>query len=166
MRPNAAVTPRLTVGPPCRTLSGMSNCNPRVDGEWSEVLRHRPDDVRAAVGERFVENDIGPDRVRAVLNDLGDGLYSAATSGEKGWADEFGGPLAVALLAAEVSALAAHLNSRASAVRAVAVEDLLDDFSAVTVAARLGVSRQKVYDVARGGMPGSFIELALGGSHA
>jgi hypothetical protein len=38
----------------------------------------------------------------------------------------FGGPLAVALLAAEVSALAAHLNARGSAVRALAVDALLD----------------------------------------
>jgi hypothetical protein len=55
----------------------------------------------------------------------------------------------VALLAAEVSALAAHLNARASAVRALAVDALLEDFSAVTVAAYLGVSRQKVYDLSR-----------------
>ncbi|MQA77381.1 MAG: hypothetical protein GEV10_02685 [Streptosporangiales bacterium] len=144
----------------------MSNCNPRVDGAWDAVLGHRPDDVRASVGERFAENDIDPDRVRAVLRDMGDGLYTAATTGEKEWADGFGGPLGVALLAAEVSALAAHLNSRASAVRAVAVDDLLEDFSAVTVAARLGVSRQKVYEVARGGMPGTFIPHAFGGSHA
>jgi hypothetical protein len=64
----------------------------------------------------------------------------------------------VALLAAEVSSLAAHLNSRASSVRAHAVDELLDDFSAVTVAARLGVSRQKVYDISRGGVAGPFID--------
>jgi predicted DNA-binding protein YlxM (UPF0122 family) len=34
-------------------------------------------------------------------------------------------------------------------VRAFAVELLLDDFSAVSVADELGVSRQKVYDIAR-----------------
>lgn len=150
-------------------LSGMTNCNPRVDGVWDEVLGHRPDDVRASVGERLAESGVDPERLRAVLRDMGDGLYSAAAGGAKDWAEEFGGPLAVALLAAEVSALAAHLNSRASAVRAVAVDELLEDFSAVTVAARLGVSRQKVYDVARGGMSGTFIEfveLAHGGSHA
>ena len=71
--------------------------------------------------------------------------------GGPGWADEFGGYLAVALLAAEVSALAAHLNSRASAARGRAVDALLEEYSAVTVAARLGVSRQKVYEIARGG---------------
>lgn len=93
-----------------------------------------------------------------VLSDGGDELYAAAKSGGKDWADRFGGPLVVALLAAEISALAAHLNSRASATRAMAVGELLDDFSAVTVAACLGVSRQKVYDISRGSLAVPFID--------
>jgi hypothetical protein len=95
--------------------------------------------------------------VKAVLDDGGDALYAAAGSGDKTWADRFGGPLAVALLAAEVSALAAHLNARGSAVRALAVDALLDEFSAVTVAAHLGVSRQKVYDISRTTRAGSYL---------
>lgn len=114
------------------------------------MLAHRPPDVWGAVRDRFVENAITPDRVKAVLDDGGDSLYAAARSGERNWADCFGGLLAVALLAAEVSALAAHLNSRGSAIRALAVDTLLEDYSAVTVAARLGVSRQKVYEISRG----------------
>jgi hypothetical protein len=43
---------------------------------------------------------------------------------------------------------------------ALAVEALLDDFSAVTVAGRLGVSRQKVYDIARPNPTSSFIDHA------
>ncbi len=39
--------------------------------------------------------------MRAVLEDGGDSLYAAANSGAEDWADRFGGPLAVALLAAE-----------------------------------------------------------------
>jgi hypothetical protein len=113
------------------------------------VLGHRPREQHAALVERFAEAGVPVERVKAVLDDGGDGLYAAATTGEAGWAEEFGGPLAVALLAAEVSALAAQLNSRASAVRALAVNDLLDEYSAVTVAARLGVSRQKVYEIGR-----------------
>ena len=62
-----------------------------------------------------------------------------------------GGLLAVALLAGEVAAFSAHLVSRASAVRSIAVDTLLDDFSAVSVAGDLGVSRQKVYEIARSG---------------
>lgn len=127
---------------------------------WDCVLAHRPADARAAVRERFVENGITPDRVKAVLDDVGDGLYAAARDGATDWADRFGGPLAVALLAAEASALAAHLNSRGSAVRALAVDMLLDDFSAVTVAARIGVSRQKVYDIGRPSLTGPFIDRA------
>ncbi|WP_199434234.1 hypothetical protein [Qaidamihabitans albus] len=142
------------------------DCNPGGDAAWDAVLAHRPAEVRADVADRFVENGITPTGVAAVLADMGDGLHAAAATGDEHWAERFGGPLAVALLAAEVSALAAHLNSRASAVRAIAVGGLLDDFSAVTIAARLGVSRQKVYDIARGSAIGPFIEHALGGSRA
>ncbi|HKW06638.1 MAG TPA: hypothetical protein VJS19_03615 [Candidatus Dormibacteraeota bacterium] len=109
------------------------------------------------MADRFAENGIGPELVRRVLQDGGDSLYEAAGSGSAGWADAYGGPLAVALLAAEVSALAAHLNSRGSAVRSAAVAELLDEFSAVTVAERLGVSRQQVYEVRRGEVKNEYI---------
>lgn len=122
---------------------------PRGDNDWTAVLAHRPVDQRAAVIERFTDSGIGPEQVRAALADLGDALCRAARRREPDWAEPFGGQLGVALLAAEVSALAAYLNSRASAVRGRAVEALLDDYSAVTVATRLGVSRQKVYEIAR-----------------
>jgi hypothetical protein len=122
------------------------------------VLAHRPPGARRDVAERLAECRPGPDRVRRVLEDGGDALYAAARSGEPGWADRFGGPLAAALLAAEVSAFAAHLNSRGSAVRALAVDALLDDYSAITVASRLGVSRQKVYEISRGEHAGQFID--------
>jgi hypothetical protein len=131
---------------------------PRGDtSAWEATLAHRPPEVRGPVGQRFVEHGITPDQVKAVLDDGGDALYAAAGSGDKDWADRFGGPLAVALLAAEVSALAAHLNARGSAVRALAVDALLDEFSAVTVAAHLGVSRQKVYDIIRTTRAGSYL---------
>jgi hypothetical protein len=95
------------------------------------------------VRDRFVDHGVTPEQVRAVLEDGGDALYAAAGSGAEDWADRFGGPLAVALLAAEVSALAAHLNARGPAVRALAVDALLDQYSTVTVAAHLGVSRRR-----------------------
>jgi hypothetical protein len=43
-------------------------------------------------------------------------------------------------------------------VRALAVDALLDEFSAVTVAAHLGVSRQKVYDLSRTTRVSSYID--------
>jgi hypothetical protein len=133
---------------------------PGGDISWDLVLAHRPPDTRQPVRERFESAGVAPELVRAALADGGDELYAAATRGVTGWADRFGGALAVALIAAEVSSLAAHLTSRASAVRALAVEALLDDFSAVTVANRLGVSRQKVYDIARPNPASSFIDHA------
>jgi hypothetical protein len=114
--------------------------------------------VRGNIRDRFVDSGITPDQVQAVLDDGGDALYAAASSGSKDWPDRFGGPLAVALLAAEVSALCAHLNARGSAVRALAVDALLDDFSAIAVAAHLGVSRQKVYELSRASRDGSYID--------
>jgi hypothetical protein len=125
---------------------------------WDLVLAHRSPVIRDAVRNRFIDCGLTPEQVRAVLDDGGDALFAEATCGETHWADRFGGSLAAALLAAEVSALAAHLNSRSSAVRALAVAALLDDFSAVTVAARLGVSRQKVYEISRGNLDNSYIE--------
>ena len=128
---------------------------PGGDIDWATVLAHRAPELRFAVRDRFTEHGIGAEQVGEVLADLGQGLADAMASGQAGWVDRFGGQLAVALLAAEVSAYAAHLNSRASTVRAHAVDALLEEYSAVTVAARLGVSRQKVYEIARGGAPSS-----------
>lgn len=105
--------------------------------------------MRGEVAARFAGQGVEPARVAEALADGGDALYSAARSGEPGWAERFGGPLAVALLAAEVGALTSHLTFRASSVRALAVEALLEELSAISVAASLGVSRQKIYDIAR-----------------
>lgn len=125
---------------------------------WATVLAHRPPDARHDVAARLEGCGIGPARVAATLADGGDALHAARSSGDPDWAAPFGGPLAVALLAAEVGALTAHLTSRASAVRGAAVDDLLEDVSAVSVAAALGVSRQKVYDIARARRAGPFLD--------
>ena len=131
-----------------------------ADPQWQQVLTHRAadDGSRDVAATRFTERGITPEQVSAVIADCGDALYSAAASGEPGWAEPFGGPLAVALLAAEVSIFAAHLNSRASGVRSAAVAELLDEYSAVTVASELGVARQKVYEIARAGLRPPYIE--------
>jgi hypothetical protein len=112
------------------------------------------------VRQRLIDSGVTVEQVSTVLQDGGDALRAAASSDDKNWTDCFGGPVAVALLAAEVSALTAHLNSRASAVRARAVQELLDEYSAVSVAAHLGVSRQKVYDISRGNHLDTFIDHA------
>jgi hypothetical protein len=133
---------------------------PGGDISWDEVLAHRPPDARVPVRERFESAGVAPESLLAALADGGDELFAAAAGGAADWAEPFGGPLAVALIAAEVSALTAHLTSRASAVRAIAVDALLEDFSAVAVASRLGVSRQKVYDIARPGPTDSYLDHA------
>ncbi|UNX53724.1 hypothetical protein MF406_12095 [Georgenia sp. TF02-10] len=133
---------------------------PGVDTrEWEAILAHRPADQRRTVRDRFLDSGVPVGLVQEVLADGGDALYAAAATGRADWATAFGGPLAAALLAAEVSALAAHLNSRASAVRAAATNALLEDLSAVAVAAHLGVSRQKVYDLTRGSLSGPYIDV-------
>jgi hypothetical protein len=123
-------------------------------------LDHRPVDQRAAVAARLAEAGLTPHDLAAAFADGGDALYAASRARAAGWSEPFGGDLGVALLAAEVSALAAHLNSRASAVRALAVDALLDDYSAVAVAAALGVSRQKVYDISKGGTVAAFLDIS------
>ena len=132
---------------------------PRVDRpSWVTVLAHRPDAVRSSVAERFEESGVASELVELVLQDGGDSLYTAARGGDASWADGFGGWLGVALLSAEVSALASHLNARASAVRTLAVEELLEDVSAISVAAHLGISRQKVYEISRGRRDDHYID--------
>ena len=119
-------------------------------GPWRDVLAHRTDSREAAeVRERFIVHGVSPEAVMAALQDGGTQLAAAAASGRPDWSAPFGGLLAAALLAAEVSAHASHLVERASVVRSVAVDGLLDDFSAIAVASELGVSRQKVYEIAR-----------------
>lgn len=130
-----------------------------VDEQWSRVLAHRAAPERGDVVARFRGAGLSADSVLEALVDGGDALYAAASDRRDGWADRFGGLLGAALLAAEVSALAAHLVSRAASVRATAVDGLLEDYSAITVAAGIGVSRQKVYDVARASeRPGDYID--------
>ncbi|WP_341728510.1 hypothetical protein [Brooklawnia sp.] len=120
--------------------------------DWGGVLAHRSDAATIdAVSARFVEAGVPVELVADTLRDGGAALHRAATSGRSDWMVPFGGLLAVALLAGEVAAYSSHLVARASAVRSVAVDSLLEDFSAVSVAAELGVSRQKVYEIARGG---------------
>jgi len=127
---------------------------------WDTVLAHRVADQAELeiVRSRFIESGLTPEDVQAVLSDGGDALYAAARSGDVDWWDPFGGALAVALLAAEVGAMSAHLNGRASGIRSLAVDGLMDDFSAVAVASALGVSRQKVYDIAKGGLRPPYID--------
>lgn len=115
---------------------------------WEDALLHRPAQELPELVARFQAAGVTPDDVMAALADGGDQLHEAATADGPDWPHRFGGAFATALLATEVSALAAHLNSRAAAVRSRAVEALPEDFSAVSVAADLRVSRQKVYDIA------------------
>jgi hypothetical protein len=122
----------------------------RVPG-WGALPAYRDpaDPGTATVLTRLHQAGLTPEDVLTALRDAGDALHWQATSGDADWAERFGGALAAALLAAEVGALAAHLGTRAAAVRSRAVRELLEDYSAVAVAEALGVSRQKVYDIAR-----------------
>lgn len=131
--------------------------------DWSDALQHRRLDspaALAAVVERLESAGVTPEILAIHLADGGDSLYAAARSGSSGWAELFGGDRAVALIAAEVSALMSHLVARAAGVRSVCVDTLLDEYSAVTVAGALGVSRQKVYDLAKPNLDRDFIDTA------
>ena len=130
----------------------------RTEPRWDTVLSHRLPEERAGIAARFDAAGLSAEQVQAVLADGGDRLYAAAQAGSAGWTESFGGTLAAALLAGEVGALAAQLGRRASGIRSLAAADLLEDFSAVTVAEELGVSRQKIYGIARGGLRGPHLD--------
>ncbi|PXA80743.1 hypothetical protein DCC26_03630 [Auritidibacter sp. NML120779] len=120
--------------------------------EWVRVLAHRQREgqhVMDKVVERFRAAGVRPDEVESHLCDAGDRLYAVATSDDDRWADEFGGPRAVAVLAVEISALMSHLVARTASIRSVCVEAMLEEFSAVTVAGAIGVARHKVYELAK-----------------
>lgn len=133
----------------------MESVTRLLDGtvsDWDAVLAHRgSESAIVVVRDRFLENGISSEVVAAVLQDGGESIFQAASSGRPDWTVPYGGLLAAALLAGEVAVYSSHLVARASAVRSVAVDSLLEDFSAVSVATDLGVSRQKVYEIARGG---------------
>lgn len=127
---------------------------------WTRVLAHRERERATAIEaviERFRAAGVTPEDVESHLQDGGDRLYAAVASGRDGWSEEFGGERAVALLAAEVSALMSHLVARAAMVRSVCVEALLDEFSAVTVAGALGVARQKVYELGKASISSDYV---------
>ncbi|WP_354260617.1 hypothetical protein [Arthrobacter sp. OAP107] len=124
-----------------------------IPDEWHDALAQRVDEhSRIATARRFLECGVTVEQVRAALMDGGDALFAAAHVGPEQWGEVSNGAVAVALLSAEISALMAHLNSRASGIRSVAVAELLEEYSAVSVAETLGVSRQKVYEIARAGL--------------
>lgn len=131
-------------------MTGHSDVRSTETAGWDDVLAYRADPVAATeVINRLVAAGVTPDAVSASLRDAGSGLADDAVSGRADWAASYGGLLAAALIASEVAAYASHLISRASAIRSIAIDALLDDHSAVSVAADLGVSRQKVYEIAR-----------------
>src|SRR5687768_6128569 len=83
-----------------------------ADKQWRTVLAHRqeePHGMLEATVARLTAAGLTPADVHVHLVDGGDALYAAATSGNVDWADSYGGARAVALLAAEVSALMSHL---------------------------------------------------------
>ena len=118
---------------------------------WPQVLAHREPGQIREIAARFEEAGVDPHQVAQAIGNGGAQLDEAMRADVPGWEQPFGGLLAVALLAGEVAAHSAYLVSRASAVRAVAVDGLLEDFSAIAVGASLGVSRQKVYEIGRNG---------------
>ncbi|QGF23202.1 hypothetical protein [Raineyella fluvialis] len=152
-----------------------------ASGRWQLALPHRVHDgtFHAAV-RRLADAGVTPEALLEAYADGGDALYRCAVAAgdplgrpsapvddagprrtgrraARGWAEEYGGCLAVALVAAEIGALTMHLGARAAFVRARAVRDLLLEWPAATLAEDLGVARQKVYDIGRRGGSPDFI---------
>lgn len=116
---------------------------------WAEVLTYRPPEQQAEVVSRLEAQGLTPIDLQRALIDGGDALYAALQQENEIAFEPFGGVLAATLLAAEVGALSAHLTARAARIRAVTLQHLLNDYSAVTLAVHLGVARQKIYELAK-----------------
>jgi hypothetical protein len=137
---------------------GMSRQPERDTLPWDAVLAHRPAEAWHAVAARFADNGVGPQQWQAAVDDGGDVLHAAAGNGRPDWAEQFGGPLALALLAAVVSSLAAHLKLagvRSARPRRRRAAGLLQRRHR---GRRLGVARQKVYDIGRSRRAGPFLD--------
>jgi hypothetical protein len=126
--------------------------------EWRDVLAHRPNLERGVVAQRFAAHGVTVEQVRRPLADAGAELDAAAAAGVPGWAEPLGGLMAVALIAGEVCAYARHRAAQAEAVRSAAVNELVEEYSTVTVAEHLGVSCQAVYEIARRSPLAGFIK--------
>lgn len=143
-----------------------------ASARWQAALPHRVHEGTFHETVRRLANaGVTPEVLLDAYADGGDALYRSALEGgdpvnripgesTPEWAERHGGPLAVALVAAEVSALQAHLSARAAFVRSRAVRDLLLTWPASSLALDLGVARQKVYRIGRSGKPTDFVATA------
>lgn len=138
-----------------RPLDSPIDPTPALTAEWDAALAYRPVAQRGEVAADLTHYGIAPDRVREHLLDGGATLWAAAqhADDDPDWAEPLGGPLAVTLLAREVMAYLDHMQSLAAEVRGRGISALLQDFSAVTVAEALRVSRPGLYGMAAARAP-------------
>lgn len=128
----------------------MTHAPASIDSDsWEEILSHRAEQERQGIQDRFLSHGVSSAIVAEALRDGGATLAASALSRAPEWSVPYGGLVGAALVAGEVAAHASWLVSRAASVRSLAVENLLEDISAVTLAQMLGISRQKVYEIAR-----------------
>lgn len=96
--------------------------------------------------------------VRAALMDP-DSLLAAAAAGGKGWADAYGGPEGVALLADEIRRQLDRQARQVAELRAVAVAELLRDRSLASAGKLLGIGKTAVHKINRSALGSTYERL-------
>lgn len=132
-------------------IDSLADSNGAVTGSetWMRVLVHRPPEQRIEIGDRLAAAGVDPLFLERVLGDDGDALFSAAGAGRGGWADPFGGELAVASVLTELQAHAAAVLERAATLRGQVYAELLRHHSLAEIARAQGISRQAVHRAGR-----------------
>jgi hypothetical protein len=128
--------------------------------EWSRVLSaHRSPRQIPGIAERFNELGVTPSLVAQALADPAG--YIEAASGGGDWTGEYGGPIAAALIAAELLEQSAARQLAVAGIRSRLVAALVDETSVVETANRLGISHQHASRLRKAGSLGPAIRALV-----
>jgi hypothetical protein len=109
--------------------------------DWGAVLSgHRSPKKIPQLAAIFEAHGIAPDAVASAL--AAPEAFVAAAASRPDWVDAYGGPVAAALIAAEILEQAAALQITVSNIRSHLVAQLVDESSVVETARQLGYSHQ------------------------
>ena len=121
--------------------------------EWTSVLSaHRVPRLIPGIAARFSDAGVAPSLVACTLADP-TGFIAASTEGPD-WADRYGGPIAAALIAAELLEHTAARQLAVAGIRSGLVADLVVETSVVETAKQLGISHQHTSRLSKAGSLG------------
>lgn len=123
---------------------------------WYDVLHYRPASEIPATAARFKRNNLTPDMLDPVLRDpeVFMGLLDPSSDrdtpvAQRQWADAYGGPAAVALIAAELDRYLTAQRSYVAHLRRCAIEDLVNLHGVTQTGQAINVPHQRVSRILR-----------------